>query len=60
MISDTVAVIMLESDTYFEKYKEIKKTKNAQMNSNGAQASKIPPDVATALPPLKPANTGNI
>ena len=41
-------------------YKEIKKNRMAKTNNNGSYASTTPAEVATALPPLKFANIGNI
>ena len=41
-------------------YNVIKKNRMARTNKNGSYASTIPAEVATALPPLKLANIGNI
>ena len=58
--SEASAAIIEDKDTYFEMYKEIKKIRMARTNKNGSYASTTPADVATALPPLKFANRGNI
>ena len=41
-------------------YNVIKKNRMARTNKNGSYASTTPAEVATALPPLKLANRGNI
>jgi len=42
------------------KYKKIKKHTTSSKNNTGAYPKRIPPEVATALPPLNPANIGYI
>ena len=50
--------IIEDKETYFVMYRLRKKTTKTVMNINGAQSSKTPPEVATALPPRNPAKIG--
>lgn len=54
----TIPVIIEDKDTYFEKYNVIKKERTMITNNNGLTPKTIPPEVATALPPLNLAKTG--
>ncbi len=51
-IQQLSAAIMLDSETYFDKYKIMKNTAMRMTNSSGFTPNKTPALVATALPPL--------
>lgn len=51
-------VIIEDKETYFEIYNVKRKDKTIIINNNGLTPKKIPPDVATAFPPLNFANIG--
>ena len=59
-VKEATAAIMDDNETYFDMYKAMKKTTSKNKNKNGSYPSTTPADVATALPPLKLANIGNI
>lgn len=52
--------IIEDRETYLDKYKLKKKTTIIIKNIKGSCPKRIPADVATAFPPLKPANIGYI
>lgn len=47
-----------ERETYFEIFNVMKNVMSPNKKTTGDMAKKTPLDVATALPPLKLANTG--
>lgn len=59
-MTDTMPVIIEDRDTYFEIYKVSKKDKIITKKSKGLTPKIIPPDVATAFPPLNFAKTGYV
>lgn len=59
-ISATMPPIIEERDTYWVINRLIKNTTTTTANINGTNARTTPAEVATALPPLKPANIGYI
>src|SRR5690625_819945 len=59
-ITVTTPVIIEDKDTYLEKYKEIKKVSTITVNKMGLTPKIIPPDVATAFPPLNLAKIGYV
>ena len=54
----TIPVIIDDKETYFERYNVATKVKTVTRNNNGFNPRIIPPDVATAFPPLNLAKTG--
>src|SRR5699024_12637977 len=59
-IKDTNPVIIEERETYFDRYNVSINVTIITTNSNGLTPSMIPPDVATALPPLNLAKSGYV
>src|SRR5699024_5812081 len=59
-IMATIPVIIEESDTYFDRESVIKNEHKIMINSSGLTPKIMPPDVATAFPPLKRAKSGYV
>ena len=57
-ITATIAVSIEDKDTYFVAYKSAKKTSIAIKKISGWSNRSTHADVATALPPRKPAKIG--
>src|SRR5690606_23310438 len=57
-INEITPVIMEESDTYLDIFNDSKNVTTITTNKIGLTPRIIPPEVATALPPLKRANIG--
>src|SRR5699024_7609249 len=59
-MKDKMPVILEDNETYLDMYKDNKNVKTIIINNNGLTPKIIPPDVATALPPLKRAKIGYV
>ena len=59
-IMETNPVIIEDSETYLEMYNVIKNDAIMMINNNGLTPKIMPPEVATAFPPLKFANNGYV
>src|SRR5690625_2780216 len=60
IITVIIPVIMEDNETYFEKYKDVMKLTTITINNIGLIPKIMPPEVATAIPPLKRAKTGYV